>query len=118
MTSNADSGPGTLRDAITQSVANGVIVRDSIIFNLADYSVTGRTITLLSPLPVLSSNTAINGASQAGVPIGVSDARIILFHSATGTFKFLEMHDCSDMAIYGMAMISTANNPPDTVAGI
>jgi len=100
------------------SVANGVTDRDSIIFNLADNSVAGRTITLLSPLPALSSNTVINGASQTGTPIGVSDARIILFHSATGTFKFLEMHDCSDMAIYGMAMISTANNPPDTVAGI
>jgi hypothetical protein len=60
VTSNADSGPGTLRDAIIQSVANGVIVRDSIIFNLADNSVAGRTITLLSPLPVLASNTAVN----------------------------------------------------------
>jgi hypothetical protein len=56
VTSNADSGPGTLRDALTQAAANGSTEKDYINFNLPDLSETGRTITVLTQLPLVSSN--------------------------------------------------------------
>ena len=119
VTSNADSGPGTLRDAITQAAANGSSVRDSIIFALTDISEAGRTINLLSALPVLSSNMVINGVSQPGAAIGVSDARILLYHgNINEDFKFLEIHDCGDIGIYGLAMINIANFTGPIVAGV
>src|SRR4249920_796195 len=79
VTTNSDSGPGSLRDAITQCAANGTAIRDSVIFSIPDNSLTGRTITLLSALPALSSNMVINGISQGGAPIGVSQAQVMLF---------------------------------------
>jgi gliding motility-associated-like protein len=111
VTTNADSGPGSLRDAITQCAANGITVRDSIIFSIPDNSVAGRTITLVTELPALTSNMVINGISQNGSPIGVSEAQIILFLSTyNGYFNFLEVYDCTDVGIYGLAMISAYTN--------
>ena len=54
VTSNADSGPGTLREAMTLAAANGSATKDYINFNLIDLSLAGRTITLLSQLPDVS----------------------------------------------------------------
>jgi gliding motility-associated-like protein len=110
VSSNADSGPGTLRDALTQAAGNGTTNRDSIIFAIPDNSLAGRTITLLSKLPVLTSNLVINGVSQNGGSIGSSQAQILLYlASTTSNFNFLEVDDCIDVGIYGLAMISTAN---------
>ncbi len=76
VTSNADAGPGTLRDALTQASANGSTLKDLIIFNLPDLTETGRTITLVSQLPNLSSNLVIDGTTQAGTPFGKSNAMV------------------------------------------
>ncbi|HZX58431.1 MAG TPA: hypothetical protein VFE54_06885, partial [Mucilaginibacter sp.] len=76
VTSNADSGPGTLRDALTQAAANGSATQDIIQFNFADQSAAGRTIILLSQLPDISSNLVIDGTTQPGVVFGQSDARV------------------------------------------
>ncbi|HZK63966.1 MAG TPA: gliding motility-associated C-terminal domain-containing protein [Puia sp.] len=110
VTNNADSGPGSFRDAILQAAGNGTAARDSIIFSIPDNSPAGRTITLQSVLPELTGNLAINGSSQAGAGIGVSEARILLLlNTAAGDFNFLDFHDCSDIGIYGLAMISTVS---------
>ncbi|MGF2411317.1 T9SS type B sorting domain-containing protein [Ferruginibacter sp.] len=76
VTSNADSGPGTLREAITMANANGNNVVDNINFNITDVSITGRTITLLTSFPDLTSNIIIDASTQPGVKIGVSDSKI------------------------------------------
>ena len=76
VTSNADSGPGTLRDAILQAAANGTATQDIIQFNLPDLSVAGRTIALQSQLPDLTSNLIIDGTTQPGAKFGVSDAKV------------------------------------------
>lgn len=76
VTSNADSGPGTLREAITLANANGTATRDTVVFALADLSITGRTVLLQTPLPDLKSNLVIDGSTQQGLKIGVSDARV------------------------------------------
>lgn len=83
VTSNADSGPGTLREAITLANANGAGVVDYIHFNISDQAITGRTIALLSQLPDLNSNLVIDGSTQPGSKIGVSDAKIRI-STATG----------------------------------
>jgi gliding motility-associated-like protein len=111
VSTNADSGPGSLRDAITQCAANGTAARDSIVFAIPDNSLAGRTITLLTPLPPITSNMVINGASQNGSPIGVSTAQIMLFlPSYNSTFDFLQVYDCADVGIFGMALVSNYTN--------
>jgi hypothetical protein len=83
VTSNADSGPGTFRDALQQAAANGSASPDQISFNLPDLSVAGRTITLLTTLPDLSSNLTIDGTTQPGTPFGISNAYVIIQNSTT-----------------------------------
>ena len=76
VTNNADSGPGTLREALTLAAANGSAAKDLISFNLPDVSEAGRTITLVSQLPAVSSNLVIDGSTQVGNKLGPSDARV------------------------------------------
>ncbi|MDR3693119.1 gliding motility-associated C-terminal domain-containing protein [Mucilaginibacter sp.] len=83
VTSNADSGPGTLRDALTQAAANGNATTDYINFNLPDLSEAGRTIVVLSQLTI-SSNVTIDGTTQMGAKIGISDAKVILTIGSSG----------------------------------
>lgn len=78
VTSNADSGQGTLREALTLAAANSNTLQDRIIFNMADPSEAGRTITLLSQLPKISSNLVIDGSTQPGATFGKSGAKIII----------------------------------------
>lgn len=77
VTSDADSGPGTLRDAITQANAS-VGVADTINFAITPLGGL-KTINLLSPLPAMTGtgngSVFINGYSQSGsvantLPVG------------------------------------------------
>ncbi|NEU08472.1 gliding motility-associated C-terminal domain-containing protein [Flavihumibacter sp. R14] len=78
MTSNADSGSGTLREALTLAAANGSVDKDFIYFNLPGLSEAGRTITLSSRLPNVSSNLTIDASTQPGAVFGISAARVQL----------------------------------------
>jgi gliding motility-associated-like protein len=78
VTSNADAGAGSLREALNLATNNGSTVKDYISFNLADQSEVGRTIALMSSLPQISSNIVIDGSTQPSQKIGISDARIII----------------------------------------
>lgn len=104
VTSNADSGPGTFRDALIQAAANGSVQKDFINFNLPDVSVAGRTIVILSLLPGISSNLAIDGSTQPGAPFDVSSAKICLTFDSTGknSFSALTITNQSDVEIYGL----------------
>ena len=62
VTSTADSGPGSLRQAIIDANAN-TGQRDTIAFNIGGGG--AQTITLASALPNLTDSVIINGASQA-----------------------------------------------------
>src|ERR1700750_2297343 len=73
VTSNADSGPGTLRDALTQAAANGTATQDIIQFNLSN-----STITILSNLPTVSSNLILDASTQPGPAVSVNGAKITL----------------------------------------
>ncbi|MFI5136736.1 MAG: gliding motility-associated C-terminal domain-containing protein [Sphingobacteriales bacterium] len=78
VTSNADSGPGTLREALNNAAANGTTVQDTIRFNLPGSLISDRTIRLKTQLPFVTSNLVIDGTTQPGIPFGVSDARVII----------------------------------------
>ena len=66
VTTNADTGVGSLRDAITSANGNGQV--DKIVFNLQASELTIRPQTAL---PVLSeSGTTIDGTSQTGYAPG------------------------------------------------
>ena len=109
VTSNADAGAGTLRDALSQAAANGSITKDFIHFNLADLSDAGRTITILTDLPTVSSNLVIDASTQPGTKFGVSDAKIklIAVYNPNGTvtccFNISNQHD---VEFYGFLMDS------------
>ena len=75
VTSNADNGTGTLREAMINSNSNSGM--DTIHFNMPDTSVAGRTITLLTALPNIFSSVVIDGNSQQiGHVFGISHTKI------------------------------------------
>lgn len=81
VTSNADSGTGTLREGLTQAAIANRVTTFTINFNLPGNPSdnANRTIRLRSALPVVSSNVVIDGTSQAAWPaLGVSGAKVIL----------------------------------------
>ncbi|RYE20381.1 MAG: gliding motility-associated C-terminal domain-containing protein [Sphingobacteriales bacterium] len=102
VTSNADTGPGTLREAIINAAANGEFDKDFINFNLPGTSQADRTITLDSALPELSSNLVINGGTQSGAKFGLSDAKIaiICIQGINTGFKIIDKTDVSIFGIY------------------
>jgi hypothetical protein len=104
VTNNADAGPGTLREALTLAANNGNSEKDYIYFNLPDLSEAGRTITLLTELPDVSSNLIIDGSTQQGNKFGVSDAKVALFQTADYHQKVsgLFIHDQTNVTILGL----------------
>jgi gliding motility-associated-like protein len=104
VTSNADSGPGTLREALTKAAANGSATKDYIKFNLSDLSESGRTILLTTQLPDVSSNLVIDGSTQPGVNFGVSDAKIAIFYNTPVEQELtgLAVVGQHDVEIYGL----------------
>lgn len=103
VTSNADSGPGTLRQALIDAAANGTATQDRIIFNIADQSETGRTVTLLSQLPNVSSNLLIDGTTQPGLKFGIKSAFIkITYANGLEINAMLNIFKEKDIEILGL----------------
>lgn len=119
VTSNADSGPGTLRDALTQAAANGTAVKDYITFNLADQSEAGRTITISSQLPLVSSNLVIDGTTQPGQVFGVSNAKIILQPNSTSAiFDPFVLINVNGFELYGLYIRDFIGVAPFNVSAV
>jgi len=115
VTSNADSGPGTLRDALTKAAANGQSSVDQIQFNLPGTTEADRTITLLRELPHIKSKTIIDATTQPGFKLGRSDAKVAIRADRsvyanpllyTGAF-FID--DAEDVEIYGFYIYNFYN---------
>lgn len=107
VTTNADSGPGSLRDAITQAAANGAT--NTITFAIADQSRAGRTITLQSALPNLPSNLTIDGTTEGTTPFGISNAQIIITNPFTLQYiNYFTLIGVSNVAIYGLFLQGVA----------
>ena len=78
VTNRADSGPGTLRQALLSIPSNPISYK--IDFNLpGSPTEENRTIRLKTVLPQIPSNVIIDGSSQPSWPaLGVSGAKIII----------------------------------------
>ena len=84
VTNQADTGVGTLREAITFSNDNGSNTIDYIYFNLPGASSTDRTVTLNSLLPEITTSLVIDGSSQPGTALAINGANVIV--QAAGPF--------------------------------
>ena len=104
VTSNANAGAATLRQALLDAAANGTSEKDLITFNIADLSEAGRTINLSSQLPNVSSNLVIDGSTQSGASFGVSNAKVLLLYNITGatTLSGFLLANVRDVEIYGL----------------
>lgn len=103
VTSNSDSGPGTLREAIDLAAANGTTDRDYINFNLS----AGVTINLYSNLAALTSNIVIDGSTQPGTTLGASGAKVYLSRQVGYTeygYYGLQIATASQIEIYGLVI--------------
>ncbi|MFD0766042.1 gliding motility-associated C-terminal domain-containing protein [Mucilaginibacter lutimaris] len=125
VTSNADAGPGTFREALINAAANGTATQDIIVFALPGSLVSDRVIRLKTQLPYVSSNLIIDGTTQTGAVFGVSDARIIIepetspaYYNALTIYgdTFNSGNAAKDIEIYGLyirnfAKITSIVNP-------
>lgn len=102
VTSNADAGAGTLREAITQANNNGTATTDFIYFNLPGSSVSDITISLLTELPALTSNVVIDATSQPFAALGHTAIKIVLTRAATTYFNGFKLSAASNIEIYGI----------------
>ncbi|WP_256012825.1 gliding motility-associated C-terminal domain-containing protein [Desertivirga xinjiangensis] len=75
VTSNADTGPNTLRWAIQRTLDNDTTETDYIHFNISS---SDRTIRLRTQLPRITSNVVIDGSTQPGAALGPSGAKVII----------------------------------------
>lgn len=105
VTTNSDTGTGSLRAAIEAANAhldsNGVA--DNIVFNISGSDFTSRTIYLQSALPTLIRPVIIDGTTQPNVEtFGKSDARIKLVDSSLNN-KFTGLNiQAINCELYGL----------------
>lgn len=106
VTSKADMGPGTLRDAINQANANGTTGMDYIHFNLPGVSPDDHIIRIETEMPVLSSNIEIDGTTQPGTAFGISHAKVKVlkdnYHAVLNGYKMFSIVDADNVNVYGM----------------
>ncbi|QEC77261.1 gliding motility-associated C-terminal domain-containing protein [Mucilaginibacter ginsenosidivorax] len=116
VTSNADSGPGTLREALTLAAANDSTQTDYINFSLTDISEAGRTLYLKSQLPDISSNLVIDGSTQTGTYFGVSTAKVALFFNPgnNGPLNGLSIINKHNVTILGLYLKYFKSSGPDS----
>jgi PKD repeat protein len=95
VTNNGDGGAGSLRQAMID--ANGNAGMDEINFDIADTSVSGRTIVLLSALPAITDPVVIDAITQtSGHAFGISFAKIQVYTAAAIANCFeVESDSCS-----------------------
>ena len=78
VSSNANAGPGTLRQALLDASANGTAVTDFINFNLPGNTQAAITIILKTQLPNVTANVVIDGTTQPGPSLGLSNTKVII----------------------------------------
>lgn len=111
VTTNADSGPGSLRACLEQAAANGTAIKDYIHFNITGAAWADRTIVLESALPALSGNLVIDGSTQPTAVLGISTARVIIrpvpFSTGVDVRQIFQLTNIDNVEIYGLALKST-----------
>jgi len=109
VTTNADAGAGSLREALQLAAANGTSTPDIISFNIPYVNTTSITIRIAAALPEVSSNVTIDGTTQPSAALGVSDARIIIEPVGANNYtamldSCLVIRDADNVQIYGLCI--------------
>lgn len=102
VSSNADAGVGTLRQAILDANANGINDADYINFSLPGTLREDVTISLMSALPKLTSKIVIDATTQPSSLLGSTSIRIFLTRASANFFDGLVIDGVSDVEIYGI----------------
>ncbi|WP_161964415.1 gliding motility-associated C-terminal domain-containing protein [Mucilaginibacter endophyticus] len=84
VTNRSDSGPGSLREALSLANTNGETETDYIIFKLPGNTVADKTITILSALPQVNTPVIIDASTQPGDLLSANGAKVII--EASGPF--------------------------------
>ncbi|RYF23180.1 MAG: hypothetical protein EOO42_07600, partial [Flavobacteriales bacterium] len=113
VTSNSNTGPGTLREAIEFANANGIAQTDYIFFNIQGNSITDFTIALESELPILTSNITIDATTQPAVPVIFPNPniRIYLARVVAIYFSGLRLDNAKSIEIYGLSFSNFKSDP-------
>lgn len=122
VTSNNNGGPGSLREAIMLSNANGTVTTDYIHFDLPGSAVLDVTIQLSEELPVLTTNVIIDGTTQPFAVLGNSSIRVALIRVVPEYFNGLRLDNAVNVEIYGLSFNNFKSDPlgaiDDKKAGI
>ncbi|MEJ7559212.1 MAG: hypothetical protein WKF66_12960 [Pedobacter sp.] len=78
VTSNADSGPGTLREALATAGTNGNTNIDRITFNLPGSSPLDRIIEIRTELPTITTDVIIDASTQSGPNAAINGAKVTI----------------------------------------
>jgi gliding motility-associated-like protein len=111
VTSNANSGGGTLREALTLANANGSAIVDYIYFNLPGSTIADVTIPLETELPILTSNIIIDGTTQPFAALPNPSIRISLIRITADYFNGLRLDNASNIEIYGISFSNFKADP-------
>lgn len=112
VTTTNDSGAGSLRAAISSTNNSGTITIDKIIFNIP--GTCPRTITLASPLPLVTDSLLIDGFSQTGsspnsLDRGNSATLCVLLKSASATYALGVSSASAKLTVQGLGFGGFSN---------
>jgi len=117
VTSKADAGIGTLREAIVRSGANGNAEIDHIYFNIPGALASDHVIKLLSDLPEITTDLVIDGSSQPGQEAAVNHAKVTLDGvdrpSSSNGFILMSVNGLNRFEMYGMVIRNFAYTFPN-----
>ncbi len=111
VTSKADAGAGSLREAITLANSNGTLLTDNIYFNLPGSTSADVTIILQSELPILTSNVVIDGTSQPFASLNHPNIKINITTSPSAYIHGLRLDNADHVAVYGLAFSNFNSDP-------
>ena len=108
VTTNADSGAGSFREALTAPGSGDII----------QFNASIGTITLSSPLPQISTNLTINTASGTQVIDGAASFRGLLITAGTVSVSSVNFQNCTDIAGAGGAAMAPGGGGMGAGGGI
>lgn len=115
VTSTLPAGDGSLRDALLKAAANGKTGTDTIRFNISRAREMTIKIAPNNLLPALSENLVIEGSSQPGAFLGVSDAKLCVtlegFYTGTDVMYLFDARYVSNVSIDGLFIKGNVAHP-------
>ncbi|MGB8192608.1 MAG: gliding motility-associated C-terminal domain-containing protein [Chitinophagaceae bacterium] len=126
VTSTLPSGDGSLRDALQKAADNGNRTQDFIFFNITRARELVIKIPVNNPLPFLTSNLIIDGTTQPGPVLGVSQAKVCIsiegFYNGTNPLYLFNARETENIKIYGLylkgTVVTSIGFRPDKLSAI